>query len=105
MPIGPEQEQLLVKNGAIITDQGQKKIWIVNADNVVEERIVTLGPLLDDGLRVVSGKNFGATDWVIFANLEELTSKMQVVPERRTMPALGKPAVPISERKKGQGSS
>ena len=43
---------LLVPDAAVGTDQNQKNVSVVNSSNVVEYRIVTLGPMAD-GLRVV----------------------------------------------------
>ena len=43
---------LLVSDRAIDTDQGQKILYVVNRDNVVEKRLVKLGGL-HDGLREI----------------------------------------------------
>src|SRR5207237_6503115 len=45
-------EALLLPDAAIATDQSRKIVFVVNNENVVEVRQVTLGPL-DEGLRVV----------------------------------------------------
>lgn len=45
-------EALLLPDTAITNDQSRKVVFVVNKDDVVEMRPVTLGPL-DDGLRVV----------------------------------------------------
>ena len=73
LPIGLPQSQLLVVDRAIISEQGQKKIFVVNKQtSKVEERSVTLGPLQDDGLRVVSGKDLHPDDWIAFTLLQQL---------------------------------
>jgi multidrug efflux system membrane fusion protein len=97
-PVGQEEVQLLVNDRAIISEQGQKKIFVVNNDNKVEERIVNLGPLLDDGLRVVSGKNLKETDWVMFTALQQVRPGMEVKMEQRTMPELGKQSEKLSKK-------
>jgi multidrug efflux system membrane fusion protein len=45
-------EALLLPDVAVATDQSRKIVFVVNNENVVEVRQVTLGPL-DDGLRVI----------------------------------------------------
>jgi RND family efflux transporter MFP subunit len=45
-------EALLLPDTAIATDQSRKIVLVVKADDTVEARAVTLGPL-DDGLRVI----------------------------------------------------
>ena len=97
MPIGQEEDQLLVVDRAIISEQGQKKIYIVGDDNKVDERVVTLGPLLDNGLRVVSGKNFGKNNWVMYTSLQQVRVGQEVRPQHVTMPEPGKPAIIIDD--------
>src|SRR5262249_30747080 len=48
----PPHEALLLPDSAIATDQSRKIVFVVNNENVVEVRPVTLGPL-DEGLRVI----------------------------------------------------
>ena len=45
-------QALLLPDTAIATDQSRKIVFVVKADDTVEARAVTLGPL-DDGLRVI----------------------------------------------------
>jgi RND family efflux transporter MFP subunit len=45
-------EALLVPDAAIATDQSRKILFVVKADDTVEARAVTLGPL-DQGLRII----------------------------------------------------
>src|SRR5262249_40593806 len=49
---GGEYDALLVPDGAIVSDQARKIVFLVGNDNVVQARPVTLGPIVD-GLRVV----------------------------------------------------
>ena len=52
VPASPKYPALLVPDLAVGTDQDKKIVSVVNATNVVEYRVVSLGPL-SDGLRVV----------------------------------------------------
>lgn len=52
----PKYDALLVPDQAIGTDQGQKFVYILAADNTVDYRRVTPGALQDDGWRVVEGR-------------------------------------------------
>ena len=38
LPIGDPHKALLVSDGAIVSDQGQKYVYVVGADNTVEYR-------------------------------------------------------------------
>jgi RND family efflux transporter MFP subunit len=49
---GGEYDALLVPDSAVISDQARKIVFVVNKDNVVEGRPVTLGPIYE-GLRVI----------------------------------------------------
>ena len=49
---GGECDALLIPDSAVVSDQARKIVFVVNKDNVVEGRPVTLGPLYE-GLRVV----------------------------------------------------
>lgn len=55
LPGGLPYKALLVPQEAIGTDQGQKFVYVVKADNMVDYRRVEAGALQDDGTRVVSG--------------------------------------------------
>jgi RND family efflux transporter MFP subunit len=52
VPLGTPHKGILVTDRAVDTDQGQKVLYVVNADDVVDKRAVRLGPL-HDGLREV----------------------------------------------------
>jgi multidrug efflux system membrane fusion protein len=54
-PGGPKYQALLVPQESIGTDQGQKFVYIVNPDGIVEYRRVEPGALQDDGWRAVTG--------------------------------------------------
>ena len=52
VPFGEQQSALLVPDTALGADQAGRYLLVVNADNVVEQRKVTTGPL-EGGLRVI----------------------------------------------------
>jgi membrane fusion protein, multidrug efflux system len=87
LPIGKPYEALLVIDRAIITDQGAHFIWVVNAGNVVELRRVTVGPLQDDGLRVVD-QGLKKDDTVAIGGFQRLRPRMKIQPDPVAMPML-----------------
>lgn len=48
-----EYEAILVPDEAILSDQSEKIVLIVDAENMVQQRVVELGPVQDDGMRVI----------------------------------------------------
>ena len=52
-PVGEIADAVLVREDAIGTDLGGKYVLVVGDDNVVELRHIELGPLQEDGTRVV----------------------------------------------------
>jgi membrane fusion protein, multidrug efflux system len=71
-------EALLLPDSAIATDQSRKIVFVVNKDNVVEVRPVTLGPL-DEGLRVIR-EGLKADDKVIVDGLQRARVGAKVAP-------------------------
>ena len=53
VPASPPYEELLVPDVAIGTEQARRLVTVVNAENVVTPKYVTLGQVLPDGLRVI----------------------------------------------------
>lgn len=79
LPVSAPQPALLVSERAIGTDQSQKFVLAVNADNTVDYRTVTLGSVVD-GRRVVrSGLQAG--DTIIVNGLQRVRPGMAVSPE------------------------
>jgi len=54
VPVEQQSDALLVADTALGSDQGGRYVLVVNMDNVVEHRNVTIGPLAE-GLRVIEG--------------------------------------------------
>jgi RND family efflux transporter MFP subunit len=76
---------LLVSDRTLGTDQGQKYVWVVNENNVVEYRVVTPGSLQSDGLRVIQA-GLKPGEWVIVNGLQRARPGVTVVPQRAEMP-------------------
>jgi multidrug efflux system membrane fusion protein len=87
VPIGQPHPALLVADRAIGSDQGLKFVYVVDKDNKVQYRRVTMGPLEEDGLRVVDGVNLD--DQIVVGALPQARPLMQVEPEEVEMPRIG----------------
>lgn len=81
---GGEYDALLIPDSAVVSDQARKIVFVVNKDNVVEGRPVTLGPLYE-GLRVVRA-GLKPDDKVV---LDGLANPM-VRPKAKVAPQQGK---------------
>jgi multidrug efflux system membrane fusion protein len=88
LPIGPPHPVLLVIDRAIGSDQGMKYVYVVDAENKVQYRRVTTGPLQDDGLRVIE-QGLEPGDRVVVGGLQQVQPRMEVRPDETPMPALG----------------
>ena len=87
IPGSDTYQALLVSDRAISTDQGQKHVWVVNEQNVVEYRQVTVGALQNDGLRVLNtGVKSG--EWIVVNGLQRVRPGVTVTPQRGDMPTL-----------------
>lgn len=88
LPIGQPHPALLVVDRALGSDQGRKYAYVVDAENKVQYRAVTTGPLQDDGLRVIES-GLKPDDRVVVGALQQLRPKMDVDPEPTAMPTPG----------------
>lgn len=86
IPIGSPHEAMLVTDRAIDTDQGQKIVYIVDKDNKVDSRPVTVGSV-HDGLRVIEA-GIEATDRVIVNGLQRVRPGVTVDPTLVEMPGI-----------------
>jgi RND family efflux transporter MFP subunit len=80
-------QALLLPDTAVLSDQGQKYLLLVDGKNLVERRDVDLGRLLDDGMRVIlqgqeTGKGVTGNDWVIVEGLQRARVNDPVDPVR-----------------------
>ncbi|MHB8971693.1 MAG: efflux RND transporter periplasmic adaptor subunit [Pirellulaceae bacterium] len=84
LPIGKPHQALLVSEKALGTDQGQKFLYTVDAQNLVQYRRVQVGPLQTDGLRVIED-GLQPGEWVLVSGLQLVRPRLEVKPERTSM--------------------
>jgi multidrug efflux system membrane fusion protein len=97
VPATAEYAAMLIPDSAVGTDQDQKFVYVVNAEEAAEYRIVKLGPMID-GLRVVR-EGLGSNDWVVVNGLMSVRPGAKVSANRaalastpaQSMAGLGKP--------------
>jgi RND family efflux transporter MFP subunit len=88
IPVGKAYKALLVPDSAVLTDQDKKYLLVVDDKNVVHRRDVTLGKLLDDGMRVIlpsakKGEGVSKKDWVIVEGLQRARINYPVDPVKQ----------------------
>lgn len=91
VPFDKQDNALLVPDVAIGSDQAGRYVLVVNADNVVEQRKVTTGPL-DEGLRVIES-GLKADDRVVTAGL------LRAIPGQKVDPQMQKGDAPPAPAK------
>ncbi|MEP0846965.1 MAG: efflux RND transporter periplasmic adaptor subunit [Phycisphaerae bacterium] len=84
VPVSPPHRALLVSERALGADQGQKIVFVVEADNKVAVRPVQLGGL-HEGLREISG-GLMAGDRVVVNGLLHVRPGLSVAPQLVEMP-------------------
>jgi RND family efflux transporter MFP subunit len=89
-----EQKSLLVPDAALGSDQGGRYLLVVNKDNEVEQRKVTIGPKVGE-LRVIDGGLKG-DDRVVVAGVLRAIPGQKVDPQLQT--AAATPAAPASAK-------
>jgi multidrug efflux system membrane fusion protein len=105
LPLGEPQDELLVFDRAVVSVQGRKQLYIVNKDNKVESRSVTLGSLQDNGQRVIL-QGLDKDEWVVVGATQQVNAGKEVQMERlKSMPSLDSPATPeqVDKGKKEKG--
>jgi multidrug efflux system membrane fusion protein len=102
LPIGDPQQELLVIDRAVTSDQGLKYVYVIDADNKVEARRVTTGSLQEDGLRVIT-QGLKKDDWVLVGGLQQVQPRRKITPEQGSMPSLNAPAIPVLEKGAAKG--
>ena len=84
VPLGvPLENGLLIPDGAVVTDQSKKFVYVVNAENKVVSKPVTLGPL-SNGLRLVQS-GITKDDRVIIRGVQRVQPGEPVDPENGTI--------------------
>jgi RND family efflux transporter MFP subunit len=95
MPVGKPYPALLVPETAILADQDQRYVLVMDGAKVVRQRNVEIGRLTDDGLRVIQSKLPASSDdtpekWkVLVDNLQRARLNYPIDPQE---PAAAKPA-------------
>jgi RND family efflux transporter MFP subunit len=87
LPVGKPYPALLVPETAILADQDQRYVLIVDDKNLVRRQNVTLGTLSDDGLRAIQPDDKAEQEkakdwWVIVDNLQRARLNEPVNPEK-----------------------
>ncbi len=85
IPVSEKYSALVVPDTAILSDQDLRYILVLNEDNVVIRRNVSLGRLLEDGQRVIrptkEGEDFVTADeWLIVQGLQRARLNYPVEP-------------------------
>jgi RND family efflux transporter MFP subunit len=93
LPIGAPYSALLVPDEALQSDQGRKFVWVVNDENKVEYRGVTLGQAVQ-GLRVIK-EGLAEGDRVIVSGTQRARKGLQVRVTPREPPSA--PEVPLAK--------
>ena len=91
VPFDQDKSALLVPDTALGSDQGGRYLLVVNADNVVEQRKVQIGPT-DNGLRVIES-GLKPDDRVVIAGL------LRVIPGQKIDPQVTKIGQPQASAK------
>ena len=79
LPVGTPRQGLLVPEEALVANQGEKLLYVVNPANEVQERRVKLGPM-EGTLRVIE-TGITATDRVITKGQQRVRPGVQVNPK------------------------
>jgi multidrug efflux system membrane fusion protein len=87
LPLGEPAPALLVADSAVATDQGQKNLYVVDDKGAVRYQRVTLGPLQQDGLRVIA-EGLKPGERVIVNGLQFVRPGLVVQTEEVPMPTL-----------------
>ena len=85
VPISEPYSAVLVPDTAILSDQSNRYVLVVDDKNVVSRRDVTPGRLLDDGMRVIlpvqQGRAaIGPAEWIIVQGLQRAKINYPVEP-------------------------
>jgi len=90
VPMSQQQPTMLIPDAAVVTDQSVKMLFTVTPDGTVAPKPVELGPVTDDGLRVVRS-GITADDQVIISGLLRARPGQKVTPEQGAIQAQASP--------------
>jgi len=101
IPVGEDKNALLVPESALGMTQGKHYLLVVNDKNVVEQRAVQTGTLVDE-MRVIKD-GLKSDEWVVVEGLQRIRPDVQVAPVKKSGPTTeeSKPpsAVPPAQAK------
>lgn len=94
LPMGEPHDAVMIKGEAVVADQGQKVVYVLNEKDEVEARHVTLGEQHDGLVEILSG--LLPSDRVVVSNLQRLRPdvNMKVTPTLVEMQGGGPTAPP-----------
>jgi RND family efflux transporter MFP subunit len=84
LPGSSQYEALLIPDQAIGSDLTQRFAFVLNDQNAVEYRKVTLGPIID-GLRVIRD-GLKPEDWVVVNGVQRVRAGAKVDPQKQEIP-------------------
>src|SRR5262249_39392546 len=79
LPVGKPHKALLVPEQAVLTEQGQKSLFVVDDKKKVQVRQITVGRL-NEGKRVVE-EGLKDNEWVIVTGLQRVRATLLVDPK------------------------
>ncbi len=101
LPYAEIKDALLVPETALGFDQGGRYLLVVGDDGKVQFRRVELGPLQDDGLRVIR-KGLKAGEWVIVNGVQRVRPGIKVKPVEAGQGRKGQGAAPKAGERGGK---
>jgi RND family efflux transporter MFP subunit len=87
VPNATQQEAMLVPEDALGRDQRGTYVLVANSENVVEYRLLQVGPQVDGGLRVVED-GLRPEDWVVVKGIQRARPGAKVAPEQADLAQL-----------------
>jgi RND family efflux transporter MFP subunit len=88
VPVGSRYKAVLVSERAIGSEQKRKFVFVVNNQNIVKQRDVTLGRKFED-LQVIE-TGLKGNEWVVSNGIQRVRDGMEVKPTRAPMPGTKK---------------
>ncbi|XSG83843.1 MAG: efflux RND transporter periplasmic adaptor subunit [Methylohalobius sp. ZOD2] len=82
VPASAPYQAILLPDRAIASSLAQKIVWVMDENDQVASRQVTLGPLVE-GLRVIR-EGLKLDEWVVVEGIQKLKPGIRVKPERMT---------------------
>jgi membrane fusion protein, multidrug efflux system len=92
IPVGRQDKALLVRDDAIGTNQQGSYVLTVGADDVVSQRVVTLGPR--DGRYRVIETGLAPGDWVVTEGIQRAIPGAKVAPQKAVVAEASSEPVP-----------